>query len=430
MTTAIFIFTRDLRSTDNTGLDYCMQNFDLVIPVFFLTDTQTNKKNNKYFSEKSFSFMKSALGKLQKDIKLNIFKTRDFGQKCLLGLLEKYQVTSLVISKDYTPFAKKRESVYTDMCNKKGIKFMYFHDHLLLDNFIVTPKGTPYRKFTPFYSKALQIKPRKASIIDHFGSKKLMKIQKDLTLSKFIDFDFDKAELYIKDYLENRKTISKDSTKISRYLKFGIYSIRQVYYKYKNNSEFVRSLLWKDFYYSYYHDDHLALSQGDLNVGRVKWNKSKTDFEKWCKGQTGFPIVDAGMRELDITGFMQNRGRLVTASFLTKNLMIDWKEGERYFASKLYDYDWIINAGNWQNVSSVAKHSSPYFRIMNPWIQSKKFDTDCEYIKKWIPELSNVPCKDIHTWNESYSKYPGVNYSKPIIDFQKSKEKYLDYFKK
>ena len=162
-TTAIFVFTRDLRSIDNTGLDYCVKNFDKVLPVFFLTDTQTNKKKNKYFSENSFSFMKSALGKLQKDIGLNIIKTQDFGQKCLSGLIDKYHVTYVVMSKDYTPFAKKREYTYLELCNKKGIEFLSFHDHLLLDSFVVTPKGTPYRKFTPFYRKALQSIPRKAS---------------------------------------------------------------------------------------------------------------------------------------------------------------------------------------------------------------------------------------------------------------------------
>lgn len=433
MSTAIFIFTRDLRSTDNTGLDYCIKNFEKVIPVFFLTETQINKKKNKYFSENGFSFLKSAIGILQKDVSLNVIKTQDLGQKCLIELFKKYKIDTVVISKDYTPFAKKRENIYLDLCNENNINFLSFHDHLLLDKIIFTPKGTPYKKFTPFYTKALEIKPRKVSQIDQVGSNKLVKIKgssEPIFSVLEINYDFDKAKNYIKDYLNNRETVSKESTKLSRYIKFGIYSIRTIYDKFKFNKEFVRSLLWREFYYNYYHDDSLSLVNGDMNIEKIKWSSNKKLLKKWEIGMTGFPLVDAGMRELNAIGFMQNRARLIVASFLTKNLMISWKKGERYFASKLYDYDPIVNAGNWQNVSSVAKHSSPWFRVMSPWIQSKKFDKNCEYIKKWIPELSSIPNIDIHNWNTSCPKYSDINYPKPIVDFSETKQIYFSYFKK
>ena len=434
--TCIYIFTRDLRTTDNTSLEYCVKNYKKIIPVFFLTDTQINPFKNRYFSQNSVSFMVQALSNLRKKINLNIeIVNKDIGQDFLDDIIKKYSVESVVITKDYTPYSKKREQIYKTICDKNSINFYSFHDYLLLDEITLSPKGTPYRKFSPFYKKAMTISIRHPVYSDRkSNSSMFIKINKESEQIKFpeeiIDNDFLKKMSKLKDYEKERDLIFKNTTKLSRYIKYGIFSIRMIYDKFKYDKGFVRSLLWRDFYYSYYNQDPDALSHGDMNKNKVAWSSNKIHLEKWKKGETGFPLVDAAMRELVATGYIHNRGRLVVSSFLVKNLMISWKTGERFFAENLYDYDPIINCGNWSNVAAVAKHSSPYFRILNPWIQSKKFDPDCIYIKKWIPEISEIPSSDIHNWGENYKKYiKKTKYTRPIVDFKKTKELYLKFFK-
>jgi len=158
------------------------------------------------------------------------------------------------------------------------------------------------------------------------------------------------------------------------------------------------------------------------NYDKIHWHHNKTWFEKWCKGETGFPIVDAGMRQLNATGYMHNRARLIVASFLVKNLLIDWREGEEYFASKLTDYDVASNNGNWQWIASTGADSQPFFRIFNPWEQAKNYDPKCEYIKKWIPELKDVPDKDILKWETEWEIHKDIKYPKPIVDYKKQKD--------
>jgi deoxyribodipyrimidine photo-lyase len=167
------------------------------------------------------------------------------------------------------------------------------------------------------------------------------------------------------------------------------------------------------------------------NYNKIKWHDNKNWFEKWCKGETGFPVVDAGMRELNQTGYMHNRARLIVSSFLVKTLLISWTKGEQYFATKLTDYDPASNNGNWQWTAGSGADSQPYFRIFNPWEQTKNYDPDCEYIKKWIPELKDVPIKDILNWGEIYSEYKDtvlINYPKPIVDYKKQKELALNMY--
>ena len=165
---------------------------------------------------------------------------------------------------------------------------------------------------------------------------------------------------------------------------------------------------------------------------KINWKWNKNYFNLWCIGETGFPIVDACMRQLNYSGYMHNRGRLIVACFLIKTLLINWQKGEEYFATKLTDYDPASNNGNWQWVASTGADSQPYFRIFNPWTQQKDYDPDCEFIKYWIPELENVPPKDIHKWNEKCEKYieEGVNYFIPIVDYKEKREEALDMYKK
>jgi deoxyribodipyrimidine photo-lyase len=193
----------------------------------------------------------------------------------------------------------------------------------------------------------------------------------------------------------------------------------------------VAELLWRDFYYNIlWFYPHIVGNAFVPKYDKIKWRYAKSDFEKWCDGNTGYPVVDAGMRQMNTIGYMHNRCRMIVASFLTKNLLIDWRWGERYFANTLTDYNISANNGGWQWASGSGADAQPYFRIFNPWTQSKKYDPDCYYIKEWVPELEEVPPKDIHKWEEVYSNYKEIDYPKPMVDYKESRERALKEYKK
>ena len=224
-----------------------------------------------------------------------------------------------------------------------------------------------------------------------------------------------------------------ETTLLSAYIKFGCVSIREVYHSFKHtygiHSGIIRELIWREFF------AHILYGfPGVLNGYRYKdieWRKSHRDFDKWAKGKTGFPIVDACMRQLNETGYMHNRGRMVVANFLVKTLLINWKWGETYFAQHLVDYDPASNNGNWLSISGTGVDQKPYFRDMNPWIQSAKFDKDAEYIKRWVPELKEVESRVIHKWDLYCTdpKYKGVRYPKPMVSYGEQKVKMLEMYR-
>jgi deoxyribodipyrimidine photo-lyase len=211
-------------------------------------------------------------------------------------------------------------------------------------------------------------------------------------------------------------------------------SVREVYHRIKSlygiHHDLIRQLYWREFYYglSYNRQDMLSdATSFRESYDKITWGKSSNSkklLEKWKNGTTGYPIVDAGMRELNLTGYMHNRARLITSNFLVKHLFIDWREGEKYFASKLIDYDPSVNNGNWQFTSGSGADSQPFFRMMNPWTQGERHDPKCAYIKAWIPELETVADDDIHNWQSAYKNYKDINYPAPckIYDFNKLKK--------
>lgn len=456
--------TRDLRYQDNSCISYCIDNkIKNVIPVFFLNKQQTDIKLNKYFSKNSYSFMIKTLSELQRVINLTIIKTSGKPEELLRAIrkiVEKTSITHILITKDYTPFAKKREEILENISKKLGVIFVSIHDYLLINDI----PEKPYKKFTPFYTKVIdniqdlrrpdtrnpfdfinfikyEQKSLKFTEQNDLGYPVMTPIGKTSQAIKVFGFN---SRIKFDKYLEKNYDSSRDflwhtvsNTKLSRYVKFGAVSVRHLFFEtFKNSPGLRRSLLWRDFYYSYYANNPRSFYEGDNEFvkKRIRWVSGKKEqmyFDTWSKAKTGIPIIDASIRELMSTGYMHNRGRLITSSFLTKNLRVNWKLGERFFANHLYDYDPIINCGNWQNIASVAIHSTPYFRIMNPWIQSEKFDKNCEYIKKWIPELTKVPPEDIHNWEQKYKLYISkVNYPQPIVEYQKTKEEHLKFFEK
>ena len=236
-----------------------------------------------------------------------------------------------------------------------------------------------------------------------------------------------------KNYDNKRNLLTYETTKLSAYIKFGCVSIREVFKAIKKtgSKDLIRQLYWRDFYYNIlFFFPHVFGNALKTKYSKIIWPNNKSYFEKWKKGKTGFPVIDACMRQLNTTGFMHNRGRLIVSNFLIKLLLIDWQKGEKYFAQKLVDYDPAVNNGNWQWSASTGADSQPYFRIFNPWLQSKKFDKDCKFIKKWIPELQEVKATDIHKWDTKYQVYNGIKYPEPIINYKKMRVLCLALYKK
>jgi len=327
---------------------------------------------------------------------------------------------------------------------------IYDYDYYLCEpGTIVNGSKQPYQKFTPYYNAALKKKiesPARTRKIHFKRSESHIpdKISLEQAFKKFT-----KENPYIlvhggrpeaiktlktavrtqTHYPKTHNELDKQTTQLSAYIKFGCISIREAYKALHGKHDIIRQLIWRDFYanilYSFPHVLGHAMKQ---KYNKVQWHHNTNWFKAWCDGETGFPVVDAGMRQLNETGYMHNRARLIVASFLTKTLLIDWREGEKYFATKLTDYDPASNNGNWQWVASTGADSQPYFRIFNTWEQAKEWDPDCEYIKKWVPELSDVPEKDILNWETEFNNYKDVKYYKPIVDYKKQKDLALKMF--
>jgi deoxyribodipyrimidine photo-lyase len=226
-------------------------------------------------------------------------------------------------------------------------------------------------------------------------------------------------------YEPTHNNLDYQTSELSAFIKFGCLSIREVYKSFQRNKAFVRQLIWRDFYMNILYFFPYSL-KGPMKPSykKIHWHRSEKYLEAWKKGLTGFPVVDAGMRQMLCTGYMHNRARLIVSSFLVKTLLINWQEGEKFFAQTLVDYDPASNNGNWQWTSGTGADSQPYFRIFNPWNQAENYDPDCKYIKEWIPELREVPEEDIFDWQEKCVEYrkKGIKYPCPIVDYSKQKE--------
>ena len=441
--TSLFIFRLDLRLRDNIGLIECFKNSKNVIVCFIFDPIQIDKSKNPYFSSNCVQFMVESLKELDNQTGNKLLFFHGDTIKVLEDTIKKLKIDNIYLNKDYTPFSLKRDKLINDLCEKLNCKCNLFDDLLLNDiNFPMKSDNTPYQVYSKYRDIATE---KKVSDPDNFLVKKnnISKIDTKLKyriekekLDDFFEYNKDinvnggrKLAKKIlnniteqKDYDKLRSLCDYKSTHLSAYIKFGCVSIREVYYCFvkglgKENG-LVKQLYWREFYYYllYHFPDTLKKKKGLKNTyEKFPWSKDKKKFEAWCNGQTGFPIVDASMINLNKTGYMPNRSRLIVANFLTKLLRIDWTWGEKYFAQKLVDYSPSNNLGNWQWVASIGADYQN--RIYNPTTQSQKSDPDCIYIKKWLPVLKDLPSKDIHNWNSKYDKH-NVNYSKPIIVYR------------
>jgi len=439
---AVMLFHRDLRIVDNTALNFLIKNKCTIIPLFILTPEQID--NNKLKSLNSIQFMMESLSDLDKNLKGNLWVMRGDTIKVLAFLKEKHDFQFLVYNRDYTPYALSRDEKVDKWCQKNKCEVFSFDDILLVDTLIVKSQNdTFYKTFTQYYNNASRLPIRKVNniklnlnyVLDskypldkmtyvinddiaiHGGRKNALQIFKNIR--------------QFKNYAETRDIPSIKTTQLSAHNKFGTVSIREVYVAFRKIKELVKQLYWRDFYfYAGYHFPQMYLYAHLLKKPnrQIKWQDNKVNLEKWKNGMTGFPLVDAGMRQMNKTGFMHNRVRMMVAMFLTKYLLINWMYGERYFTTKLVDIDRAQNVGNWNWSSSFGLDHTSFPRLMNPWTQSKKYDPDAKYIKTWIPELKNISAEAIHKWDVEYTS--DVMYPKPMIDQKKAYSQFMVFYKK
>jgi len=449
----LFIFRRDLRIQDNKGLYLADELCNNIYTIFIFTPEQVTGAN-KFKSDNSVQFMIESLKDLSANINKNGGKLYTFyghNDAIIKSLIKVLDINCVIFNADYTPYAIKRDTSIIQMCDNMNICFEYAHDYYLHEpGAILNGSKQPYQKFTPYYNAASSKKvdsPLKAKKLDISATGKHLEhqISLDNALNKFTKVNKDilvhggrqnglkqliLAKKLVANYTKTHDELSKSTSLLSAYIKFGCVSIREVYNVFRSKHAFIRQLYWRDFYAQIlFHFPHTLGSALKPNYNKVKWHYNSGWFEKWKKGETGFPIVDAGMRQLLVTGYMHNRARLITSSFLVKTLLIDWQKGEQYFAQMLTDYDPASNNGNWQWTAGSGADSQPYFRIFNPWLQSKEHDPDAEYVKTWIPELKDVPAKAIHNWFNEWSNYKDVKYVKPIVNYEEQKEKILQMYK-
>ncbi len=423
--TSLFIFRRDLRVHDNTGLQEALRLSDQVLACFIFDPRQIEA--HPYQSKPGLQFMLQSIEDLQQQLRStggSLALYQDLPEQVIKQLVEQQQIQAVFINRDYTPFSRRRDEQLALVCKQLGIALHTLPDSLLNEPEQAVKKDkTPYKVFTAFYNHARQfpVALPQASVQSNYLS---------------VDTDWAPAEALINggrsqalaileqlgdcaDYQDTRDFPALDTTsKLSAHLKFGTCSVREVYYavteQLGSEHPLLRQLYWRDFFtHIAYHYPQVFGRAFMEKFATLPWDNNREYFQAWCEGKTGFPIVDAGMRELNATGFMHNRVRMIVASFLVKDLHISWRWGERYFAQHLVDYDPCVNNGNWQWAASTGCDAQPYFRIFNPWLQQRKFDQDCQYIYHWLPELQAFPPKILHQWDKQHS---ACSYPAPIID--------------
>ena len=437
----IHIFRRDLRLEDNTALIALAKAVDEILPVFIFDDRQIGE--HAYRSGPGLQMLCESLVDLDQALreKVGALHVRTgVAEEVIKQLVKEVNPTALSYNKDYTPFAQARDMAIDAVCEKHAVSVIAEHDATLhAPGTVVTKDGKPYSVYTHYRTavEALPIPtpaklPSKISFVTHTNGQDLAHITARLVSEKQslrVQGGRTHAKELLKQlahkgaYAQERDFPAIDGTSLlSAHIKFGTLSIREIYHYAQLHmptpTTFLRELLWHDFFTTVSAlAPHVYTGAYKKEFDALEWDTDKETFEKWKKGETGFPIVDAGMRELRATGYMHNRVRMIVASFLVKDRHINWQWGERYFAQMLTDYDPAVNNGNWQWVAGTGCDASPWFRIFNPWLQQEKFDAECVYIKKWVPELASLTPKEIHDTEGAARILAG--YPAPMCDHKK-----------
>ena len=425
---SIFWFRRDLRLNDNAGLYKALSSGAPIVPIFIFDKNILDKLSSK--SDARVSFIYQQIFDLQKKL-LAIGSSLDvyYGKpaEVYTSLVKKYEIEAVYTNSDYEPLAIKRDKEIEEFLQVKGIKFVSTKDQVIFEKAeVVKDDGTPYTVFTPYSRKWKATLTKKD--LAAFTSEKLLDAfykQKEIPIPSLESIGFTKSNLplppkdwsasLIKKYKEQRDIPSIAGTsRLSVHLRFGTISIRELAREAGAlNETYLNELIWRDFYQMIlWHFPKVVDKAFKPAYDNIAWRNNEAEFEAWCEGRTGYPIVDAGMRELNETGFMHNRVRMIVASFLTKHLLIDWRWGESYFAEKLLDYDLSANNGGWQWAAGSGCDAAPYFRVFNPYLQTQKFDPELKYIKKWVPE------------------YDQLTYPRPIVEHDFARKRCLEVYKK
>jgi deoxyribodipyrimidine photo-lyase len=424
----LFWFRRDLRLDDNAGLYEALKQNMNVLPIFLFDSEILNKLDNKqdarvHFIHHQLTVLQQQLSALGSSIMVKLGKPKEIFE----SLAQQYIIKAVYTNHDYEPYAIKRDHEIAELLRSKGISFHSFKDQVIFEKDEVTKDDLkPYTVFTP-YMKKWKSKLTTNHLMPHptqnYNNNFFQTATIPLPTLADIGFlpssiDFPGSDIIpavIQHYSEQRDIPSiKGTSRLSVHLRFGTVSIRSLVAQAQRlNEKWLNELIWREFYMMIlYHFPHVVNRAFKPAYDRIPWSNNETHFKLWCEGKTGYPIVDAGMRELNRTGFMHNRVRMITASFLTKHLLIDWRWGEAYFAKKLLDFELSSNNGGWQWSASSGCDAAPYFRVFNPYEQTKKFDPQLKYIKQWIPEFDEL------------------NYIKPIVDHKFARERVLSTYKK
>lgn len=441
---AVFWFRRDMRLEDNAGLYHALKSGRQVLPVFIFDKNILDKLEDE--ADARVGFIHQTLWELRE-------KLQTFGAalKVLHGsppeiwkqLVENYPIEAVYTNHDYEPYAVRRDAAVQQFLQQRGISFHTFKDHVVFEKEEISkPDGSPYVVFTPYSRKWKETllgenfaetgrksaEKQMSENVPHYPSEDHFEAflkTKPFEFPSLEQIGFKKSAIaippktvaqgIIRNYDQTRDFPALNGTsKLGIHFRFGTISIRE---KAKKalllNQTFLNELIWRDFYSMILSNFPRVVNEPfRKEYANIAWLNNPRDFEKWCAGETGYPIVDAGMRELNTTSYMHNRVRMITASFLTKHLLIDWRWGEAYFAQKLLDFDLASNNGGWQWAAGCGTDAAPYFRIFNPDAQTAKFDKELTYVKKWAPE------------------YGTARYAKPIVEHKFARERCLEFYKK
>jgi deoxyribodipyrimidine photo-lyase len=423
MKLSVFWFRRDLRLEDNTALIHALNSGFPVMPVFIFDD---NILDDLPEDDARVNFIYETLAAINKQLNIwkssiKIFKGKP--EQVWKGILSEHSIAQVFINKDYEPYAIERERNICELLKKHDIQFHAYKDQVVFEeDEIVKNDGSPYTVFTPYKNKWLA----------RFNGKS-MGIDKPPEIKNFHRFNhpfpslselgFRKSDIkpenynlsQLTRYASTRNFPDEESTSyLGPHLRFGTISIREVIGQLKPDDEvFLGELIWREFFMQIlFHFPKVVYGNFHSKYNGIAWRNDEGEFQRWCNGNTGYPLVDAGMRQLNQTGFMHNRVRMVTASFLCKHLLVDWKWGEAYFAGKLLDYELASNNGNWQWAAGTGCDAAPYFRIFNPTEQLKKFDRAMKYVKRWVPEFDTP------------------HYPPPMVDHKFARQRAIEAYRK
>jgi len=421
----VFWFRRDLRIDDNTGLHEAIATGEEILPIFIF-DKNILEELPK--DDHRVTFISQLLEDINAELKKHDRSLAVFygePEKVFKNLIADHEITSVYANHDYEPYARKRDNDIAALLTDNSVDFKTFKDQVIFEkDEVMKGDGTPYVVYTP-YSKRWKELLKKENITLHRNPIKSIQFARhSYPCLSLKDIGFKKSDIKIFPYnvsadivdnYEDRRNFPaiEGTSQVSPYLRFGAISIRKLVKGALDSSNgiYLNELIWREFFMQIlWHYPQTVTKAFRPKYDNIKWRYNEDDFKAWCEGKTGFPMVDAGMRQLNKTGYMHNRVRLVVASFFCKHLLLDWRKGEAYFAEKLFDYEQSSNVGNWQWAAGSGVDAAPYFRVFNPTEQVKKFDKDFKYIRRWVPEFEDL------------------NY-KPIVDHKEARERALKVYK-